>query len=293
MPYGTMLQDEMVTAPFFSLRLSLLYSMFGTCVFVSPLLPSSPLFSSHLPRLLSSSRAVTLSIVAVHTQADLCAGVSPPNFSWVAPTRRVGDARPRLCMASRQKAAAAPVYGEEWRLPPSSADDCPLPLTADGKLHLMINSRITGPAAEAHRKAVASTSKRFGEKLVCAALRDGRTYAHLSLVYDFYLDPSQLPRLEAALHTFAAGQHATPLSLLQPAVFDDRVVSLHLDVQSGGYATARKIYDELISTLAALAVIPAKRLDVQVPWHATIAMRDEGDGHDLLAEAMRHQEAGL
>ena len=174
--------------------------------------------------------------------------------------------------------------------PPS---DHSLPLTADGKLHLMINSRVTGPAAEVHRSAVASTSERFGEELVGAALREGRTYAHISLVYDFYLEPSQLPRLEAALHTFASEQQATLLTLLQPVAWDGRVVCLHPDVHSAEYAAAREIYSELLSVLSALDLIPAQRLTEQVPWHATIAMRDEGDSDGFEADAIVEHVRGL
>lgn len=177
--------------------------------------------------------------------------------------------------------------------PDASPNDRSLPLTADGKLHLMINSRVTGPAAEVHRRAVTSTSERFGEQLVGAALREGRTYAHVSLVYDFYLDPSQLPRLEAALRTFASEQQATPLTLQQPVAWDGRVVCLHLDVHSEEYAAAREIYSRLLSVLSALELIPAQRLTEQVPWHATIAMRDEGDSEGFEADAILKHVRGL
>ena len=166
-------------------------------------------------------------------------------------------------------------------------------LTPDGRLHLMINARVTGDAAEVHRRAVASVAERFDEQLVWAALRDGRTYTHLTLVYDFFLEPSQLPRLEAALEAFASTQQAVRLSFAVPHVWQHRVVSFRLDELCEEYAAARSILSELLSTLSALDVIPAERLVERVEWHATVAMRDQDDAQGFDAESIRQHVLGL
>ena len=164
-----------------------------------------------------------------------------------------------------------------------------LPLTPEGKHLLLINLQVGGVAAHVHREIVELLQQRFGEQLVWDALKSGRTYSHLSLVYDFEIEPRRLPELEAALQAFVSRQQQ-PLQLhlsQQPRVWDGRVVSLAVDESSPQYATAEAMCAELQAELSKLKLIPEQLLAKPMNWHMTVAMRDANDTHGFDAEAIR------
>ena len=161
-----------------------------------------------------------------------------------------------------------------------------LPLTADGKLHLMLNMHIGGVAAEVHRRAVQAVAERFGETLVGAALQEERTYPHLSLVYDFYIDPARLAELEITLRQFASRQTPARLHFSQVQVWGGRVMSFHVDESSPEYAAARATFDCLLAVLGSLNLLPTELLAKPVQWHSTVAMRDAGDIEGFNAESI-------
>ena len=170
--------------------------------------------------------------------------------------------------------------------PKGALDAMQLPLTAEGKLHLMLNMHVGGAAAEVHRRAVQSVAERFAERLVGTALAEGRTYPHLSLVYDFYIEPARLTELEVALRQFASKQAALTLHFSQVQVWDGRVVSFHVDESSPAYAAARATFTELIAILGTLNLLPSDLLAKPVQWHATVAMRDAGAVEGFNAESI-------
>lgn len=180
------------------------------------------------------------------------------------------------------------------RLPRTADGAQRLPLTSEGKHRLLINLHVSGAAAHVHHEVTQLVQERFGERLVSDALMSGRTYSHLSLVYDFEIEPWRLPELEAALQTFASRQHPLNLYLSQqPEVWDGRVVSLTIDESTPQYTLAQALYGDLRAELAKLNMIPAQLLAKPISWHMTVAMRDANDTGGFDAGAIREYVAGI
>ena len=79
--------------------------------------------------------------------------------------------------------------------------------------NVMLNVALEAEAGTMVRDVIPKVACRFEQYLVADALRDGRTYPHLTLKYDFVADGAQLAQLLVVLRDFAARHSCVPLRL--------------------------------------------------------------------------------
>ena len=138
---------------------------------------------------------------------------------------------------------------------------------------VLINMRLSDPVSACHKRIVNDVAAKFGTTLVQSALREGRTFAHLTLCYDLDVDPNQLKQLMELLDSFAKRSHAVPIRMAGAGSFGDSVVFLDVDRTHPDYARAVAIHSNLMTELRSLPFVPASALrDGDMHWHATAAM---------------------
>lgn len=139
------------------------------------------------------------------------------------------------------------------------------------RLHLMLNLALESEAAALVRGAIEQVAHNITRNTVSDALREGRTYPHLTLKYDFVADGSQLAQLLAVLQKFAASHMSVPLRLTRASVFGSDVAFLDVEPQPAVEGSqSRELLEALRRDLASLKWLPC---DTKMPhWHATVAM---------------------
>ena len=140
-----------------------------------------------------------------------------------------------------------------------------------------------GPAA-VHRRACQAIAQEFDQQLVWNALREGRTFAHLSLKYDFEADGAQFWELNGALAAFAARHRSLQLQFVDAGAFDDSVAFLDVSPQPTCPGAAQTLCDALHGSLRQLSWMDWSKDPAggAVHWHATVAM-----GFDAAARSAR------
>merc|ERR1712228_880814 len=121
------------------------------------------------------------------------------------------------------------------------------------------------------------TLEAIGKLGCCTVLRafeEGRTYAHLTLNYDFEVDSDQLQELIAALETFAAANERVPLRMRGADAFGTSVIFLDVDREHEDYNRAMKLHVDLVESLQCLGFTKSKKDEKDIHWHATVAYKD-------------------
>ena len=99
------------------------------------------------------------------------------------------------------------------------------------RLKVMLNVALEGQADTFVRHAIEQVAVKFQLNLVADALREGRTYPHLTLKYDFVADGAQLAQLLVVLRGFAARHSCVALQLNRAWAFAPKVAFLDVAPQ--------------------------------------------------------------
>jgi len=141
------------------------------------------------------------------------------------------------------------------------------------QFRLLLNCAVRGPAADLYRRITAMVARDFDQELVWNALRQNRTYPHLTLKYDFEANAEQLLQLHEVIAGFVAGQQPLPLQFIGASAFGTSCVFLDVDQQPSGSDCSGVFLANLRKNLQEeLEWMDWSKEEKGVHWHATVAM---------------------
>jgi len=138
---------------------------------------------------------------------------------------------------------------------------------------LLLNLRLSEDFRIVYEKALDAVATKFGSSTVQRAYKDGRTYPHFTLAYDFEVNKEQLLQLVSLLRDFCSNNMRIPLRMKGAGSFGTSVIFLDVDRTHERYGEAMALHLKLLQALKALDWLPETNVD-RIHWHATVCYKD-------------------
>jgi len=151
---------------------------------------------------------------------------------------------------------------------------------------LLLNLRLSENFCIVYEKATDAVATKFGCSTVQRAYKEGRTYPHLTLAYDFEVNKEQLLQLVSLLSDFCSNNTSIPLHLKGAGSFGTSVIFLDVDRTHERYGECMALHLKLLQSLKALDWLPEVNVD-KIHWHATVCYKDfDKDRKDEVQECV-------